>query len=244
MWVSTTCPSVRVIKPKSLLLLFPNRPLRHTASLCDESVGTKRQHLVLFHLSLPLLRSLVLSVSVFPRRNNWHSSPSRGKKLIYILPHKHKLALGLSTQTPKTAEESSPTSSFPENPPSLLLQLSAAGHQPLLLWERNNISSNTPPPTPPIKCILGSVPAGRGSWRSLIARHGPLLFFTHAAAEEASQMTSLKGGILPVQGQKSSIFRAYYFYTVKSADMKKRLAANLMQTTAMFISHSFYMYMS
>lgn len=238
MCVSTTSLSIRVIKPKSLLLLFPNRPLQHKASLCDESVGTKRQHLVLFHLSLPLLQSLVLSVSVFPRRNNWHSSPSRGKKLIYILPQKHKLALGLSTQTPKKAEESS----FPEKPPSLLLQLSAAGHQPLLLWERNNISSNTPPPPSSAFWDQSQQAMAPGGPLSLVMD----LFCSSRMLQqkEASQMTSLKGGVLPVQGQKSSIFRAYYFYTVKSADMKKRLAANLMQTTDMFISHSFYMYMS
>ncbi len=77
--VPTSSPSIRVIKPKSLLLLFPNKPLRHKASLCDESVETKRQNLIFFHLSPLLLLSLDLSANVFPRRNNWHSSPSRGK---------------------------------------------------------------------------------------------------------------------------------------------------------------------
>ncbi len=132
-------------KPKSLRLLFPHKLLCHRGSH-EESVGTKRQNVIFFHLSLPLLLSLYLSASVFPRSDNWHSSLSHGKKLIYILSHKHTLILGLSAQTPKKADESSPSSFFPEKPPfTPAAALSGWPSTFAVLGKNTYLSHNSPP---------------------------------------------------------------------------------------------------
>lgn len=208
--VSTSSLSIRVIEPKSLLL-FPNKLLQHKASLCDESVGTKRQNLIVFHLSLPLILSLHLSASVFPRRNNWHSSPSRGKKLIYILPRKHTLTQGLSTQTLKTAEESSPSSSFPDKLPFALAVSSCGGKKKP--WTFLSITLLP-------KCILGSVPAGRGSWRSLIAQHGsPFVLHAHCCRKRPPRRVCLKETFYRRRAKCLLFLDSYYFYTLKNTKL-------------------------
>ena len=181
----------------------------------------KGKNPILFHLSLPLLLSLYLSASVFPRRNNWHSSPSRGKKLICILPHKHTLTLGLSTQTPKKAEESSPSSSFPEKPPSSPAAALSSRPSTLTAVEKKKKTFLPITPRPP-KVHSGINPSRPwllevsdcSSWTS---------FVLHAFCCRNSQMSSLKGGVLPLKeaffqhGAKCPLFLdSYYFYTVKN----------------------------
>lgn len=66
--VSALSPPIRVTNPASLRLLFPNKPRRHTASLFDESLGTKRPNLISFHLSA----SFFFSLSIFPQVFSQH----------------------------------------------------------------------------------------------------------------------------------------------------------------------------
>lgn len=66
--VSALSPPIRVTNPASLRLLFLNKPRRHTASLFDESLGTKRPNLIYFHLSA----SLFFSLSIFPQVFSQH----------------------------------------------------------------------------------------------------------------------------------------------------------------------------
>lgn len=66
--VSALSPPIRVTNPASLRLLFPNKLRRHTASLFDESLGTKRPNLISFHLSA----SLFFSLSIFPQVFSQH----------------------------------------------------------------------------------------------------------------------------------------------------------------------------
>lgn len=118
---------------------------------------------------ISLLLFLRRSSSVFPRRNNWRGSPSRGKQLIYILPHKHTVTLGFFAPAPQTRQKRLLSQ---RNLPSVLLQLSAAGRQPSPGWKTKTFFPIALRP----KCIVGALPVGHGFWRSLITHHGPLLF--------------------------------------------------------------------
>lgn len=101
-----------------------DKPSQSAAAVSEQTAAThslalwwiignkKAKSDLLSSLRLPLLLSFHLSTSVFPTRNNWHSSASRGNELIYILPHKHTITLGVPTHYPKKPSPSS-SSSFP-----------------------------------------------------------------------------------------------------------------------------------
>lgn len=72
--------SITLIRPKSALLLFPDKLLQHIASLFDDSVATRRQNCSPFISLAPSFVSPTFCV--FPKNNNLHSSPCCGNKLI------------------------------------------------------------------------------------------------------------------------------------------------------------------
>lgn len=108
--VSALSPPIRVTNPASLRLLFPNKPRRHTASLFDESLGTKRPNLISFHLSA----SLFFSLSIFPQVFSQHEIIGTAQHPVgtssFIFSHIN--TLGVPTHYPKKPSPSS-SSSFP-----------------------------------------------------------------------------------------------------------------------------------